>query len=92
MTIAIINLILDATIVVLSLWVLQILIGYGGLIGRALTLIGSGTVIIGVAQIIETIMNQWLTSDPLAIELIHRIILVIGFIYIVWGYRVLMKK
>lgn len=83
---------LDLIIVLLSLWVLRILIGYGGLLGRALNLIGVGTVIIGGAQLIETVSSTLLNFDVPTVELVHRLLLVLGFVFIFIGYRNMMKK
>jgi hypothetical protein len=87
-----INLALDIVIVLLALWVLGMLIGYGGFIGKALRLIGIGTIIIGVAQLIETATIYWLGVNTATFELIHRLLILAGFIFITWSYHKLMKK
>jgi len=87
-----INLALDVVIVALALWVLVMLVGYGGFIGKTLKFIGIGTIIIGAAQLIETVTIYWLNIGMVTTEFIHRILLVTGFIFITWSYHKLMKK
>ena len=83
---------MDVVIVIMSLWVLEMLVGYGGIIGGALRTIGIGTVIIGVGQLVETIMSHWFGVNVITTEFVHRLLLITGFIFIVWGYRSLMMK
>lgn len=85
-------LVLDLAIIGIALWVLKMLVGYGGFIGKALRFMGIGTVIIGFAQLVETIMLDWLTTAGPYVEVAHRILLVIGFIFIAFGYKKLMTK
>jgi hypothetical protein len=86
------NLILDGIIILLSFWVLKILVGYGGLIGKALTTIGIGVLVFGVAQIIETTLSIWSPWDLYTIEMVHRLILTIGFIITIFGYKSFMRR
>ncbi|MEI7689113.1 MAG: hypothetical protein WCI91_02910 [Candidatus Nomurabacteria bacterium] len=82
----------DILIALLSIWVLYKLIGFGGLIGKSLASVGYGIVIIGVSQFIETFGLIMLNTNIITVEVIHRLFLTIGFIFIAWGFKNLMEK
>ncbi|MFA5842015.1 MAG: hypothetical protein WC835_03605 [Candidatus Paceibacterota bacterium] len=82
-----INLILDVLLILISVWLVRIATGYGGLIGKALNTIGWGAVVMGAAHLIETLMSKWMNiSNPL-VEFTHRLIILLGFILIVKGFK-----
>ena len=87
-----ITILFDVIIALLSLWVLFKLLGYGGIIGKSLSIIGYGIIIIGLSQFVETFGLILFTTNLIIIEIIHRFILTIGFIFIAWGFKNLMTK
>jgi len=87
-----ITILLNIFIAVLSFWVLFKLIGYGGTIGRSLSQIGYGIVIIGLSQFVETLGLVLLNANIATTEMVHRLILTIGFFFVAWGFGVLMRK
>lgn len=81
----------DVLIIALSLWILFKLRGYGGLIGKSLSNIGYGTIILGFSQIIETLPLDFLAIEAATLESIHHIIFLIGLILIAVGFKRLME-
>ena len=82
----------DVLIALLSIWVLFKLIGYGGEIGRSLSQVGYGIVIIGFSQMVETAGLMFFDNNVFDVHLIHRSILTIGFFLVAWGFKSLMTK
>ncbi|MCX6753499.1 MAG: hypothetical protein NTV03_00340 [Candidatus Nomurabacteria bacterium] len=87
-----ITILFDVFIAILSLWVLFKLLGYGGSIGRSLSQVGYGIVIIGFSQIVETFGLIFLDKNVFDVHIVHRSILTIGFFLVAWGFGSLMKK
>ncbi|MFA6999788.1 MAG: hypothetical protein WC241_01595 [Candidatus Paceibacterota bacterium] len=87
-----ITILFDVFIALLSIWILFKLIGYGGAIGKSLSLVGYGLVIIGLSQAVETIGLMFIDKNVFDIHIIHRSILVIGFSLVAWGFKSLMNK
>ncbi len=77
-------------IIVLSVWILSKLIGRGGFIGKALSKIGYGTVIIGFSQVIETSEFNFFNIGASMMQLLHHFIFIIGLSLIAWGFKDLM--
>jgi len=82
----------DLFIALLSIWVLFKLIGYGGSIGKSLSQVGYGLVIVGFSQIIETLGLMFVDENMFDIHIIHRLVLITGFFMLAWGFNNLMKK
>jgi len=88
----ILTVLFDLLLALLSIWVLFKLIGYGGLVGRSLSQVGYGIIIIGFSQILETIWVIFINTNLFDIEIFHRLILVIGFFLVALGFKNLMEK
>lgn len=82
----------DTLIALLSIWVLLKLIGYGGIIGKSLSQVGYGIVIIGLSQFVETFGLILFNASIITIEIVHRFILTVGFFFVAWGFKNLMDK
>jgi len=85
------TLILDFALIGMAIWMITIVTGYGGIVGRAFNTIGWGAIIMGVAHFIETISFGLLGWNPEIIEVSHRVIVLLGFILIVMGFRKFMQ-
>ncbi len=82
----------DILIALLSLWVVFKLIGYGGTIGKSLSQVGYGIVIIGFSQILETAGLLFFDESVFDMHVIHRSVLTTGFLLVAWGFKNLMEK
>jgi hypothetical protein len=85
-----INLILDILLVVASIWMVLVVRGIGGIFGRTLNLIVAGTIVLGIAHLVSTLgKNLFPTDSPIVVydSLIHRVIVLIGFVVLVFGFR-----
>lgn len=87
-----ITIVFDVVIAATSLWVLLKLIGYGGEIGDSLAKVGYGIVIIGFAQIVETVGLILLDNTVSEVHIFHRFLLTFGFLLLSWGFKNLMTK
>lgn len=84
----IINLILDFSLVAASIWMVYIVRGIGGIVGKTLTIITVGAVILGLAHITETTIAYFNPGMEMALgEFIHRIMVFTGFVMLVLGFR-----
>ena len=84
-----VNVVMDIILVLASLWMVWVVRGIGGIVGSALTLIVLGAIILGFAHVIATLGSaQFLDLfDPTLNNFIHRIVVLIGFIVLVFGFR-----
>ena len=88
----IINFALDITLIALAIWMLQIVMGYGGVIGKAFTVIGWGAFILGIAHLVETVMFKGFGLDQDVVELSHRLIVFVGFALVVVGFKMFVRN
>jgi len=83
-----VNLILDMSLVAASIWMIFIVRGIGGIVGRTLNIITVGVVILGLAHITETTVAFLVPDLDFEIgEFIHRVMVFIGFFMLVLGFR-----
>lgn len=87
-----ITILFDVFIALLSIWIFFKLIGYGGAIGKSLSQVGYGLVIIGLSQAVETTGLMFIDKSMFDIHIIHRSILLIGFSLVALGFKNLMNK
>lgn len=82
------NIALDIILIVASIWMVFTVRGVGGVVGRTLTFIVIGTVILGFAHLQATF-----TADIFGIwnGTIHRVVVLIGFLFLVFGFQQLQK-
>lgn len=81
-----INFILDIVLVLAALWMVITVRGLGGVIGKGLNLITIGAVILGAAHLISTLDKPLITDGPTE-SLVHRVIVLIGFVVLALGFR-----
>jgi hypothetical protein len=84
MSISDLNIVLDIVLIVASLWMVMTVRGIGGIVGKTLTFIVIGAVILGVAHLLAT-----LTADPFGRwnQTVHRVVVLVGFVFLVYGLR-----
>jgi nitrate reductase NapE component len=84
------NVILDFVLVAVSIWMVLSVRGVGGMVGRTLNLIVIGAIILGIAHLLADIGTGFLgilSLDPTLNNLIHRVIVLLGFIFLIIGFR-----
>jgi hypothetical protein len=84
MSISDLNIVLDVVLIVAALWMVMTVRGIGGIVGKTLTFIVIGAVILGVAHLLAT-----LTADAFGRwnQTIHRLVVLVGFVFLVYGLR-----
>ena len=89
MSVETINLALDFVLIFAALWMIVAArrTGLGGVIGSTLTIITIGAVVLGLAHLLETITFEVFEMDAAAVELIHRLIILFGFILLAIGFQ-----
>ncbi|MBN8620325.1 MAG: hypothetical protein J0L63_15555 [Anaerolineae bacterium] len=88
-SISTVNVILDFVLVFASLWMVWVVRGIGGVVGRSLTLIVFGAIVLGVAHLIATFAGGSYLNifDAATNNFVHRIIVLLGFVLLVFGFR-----
>ena len=82
-----INFIFDFVLVAASIWMIIAVRGVGGLVGRTLNLIVIGAIILGAAHLIADLVTRLGLLESAPNQLVHRIIVLIGFIVLIVGFR-----
>lgn len=83
-SVSIANIVLDVILILASLWMVQSVRGIGGVMGRTLTFIVIGAVILGMAHLVASVQgNAFAPWDGT----IHRVIVLLGFVFLVVGFR-----
>ena len=86
----IVNIVLDIILILASLWMVMTVRDVGGAVGRTLTYIVIGTVILGVAHLQATItgnLDVFTFNGTDYNGTVHRIVVLVGFIVLVIGFR-----
>ena len=83
------NIILDLVLVAAAIWMVVTVRGVGGIVGRTLSLITVGAIVLGLAHFLATWQHKLLPiASPAGAEaLIHRVIVLLGFILLAAGFR-----
>ena len=77
---------LDYVLVGVSIWAVFLVRGMGGLIGQAFTLIMWGMIFLGVAHLSQTLTVQFLSWDSSVVSLVHRLTVLFGFVFLIFGF------
>lgn len=80
------NFIMDFVLVAAAIWMVLVVRGVGGVMGRTLTLIVIGAIILGFAHLIATLMAP-VFNDAVLNNFVHRVIVLVGFLLLVAGFR-----
>jgi hypothetical protein len=81
------NLILDFVLVAASIWMVIEARGIGGIVGTSIARIVAGAIILGFAHLIATFGSNVLNLPGPENNFIHRLIVLLGFILLVAGFR-----
>jgi hypothetical protein len=89
MDISTVNLILDIVLVAASIWMVIVVRGIGGIVGRSLNLIVAGAIVLGIAHLVATFAgpSQLNIFDTPTNNFVHRLIVLAGFVLLVFGFR-----
>ena len=87
---ATVNFVLDVVLIVAAVWMVLTVRELGGIIGKGLNLITLGTVILGIAHLLTTVLHPlavgWGWDQP-AENLLHRVVVLLGFVVLIFGFR-----
>lgn len=81
------NIVLDFVLIVASIWMILTVRGVGGIVGRTLSLITIGAVILGIAHLLATLFGSVLGWNAVFNNFVHRLIVLSGFVLLVFGFR-----
>lgn len=81
------NFILDFVLIAASIWMLLSVRGIGGIVGQSLTLIIAGAIVLGLAHLLATLASQILGWDATFNNFIHRLVVLLGFILLAFGFQ-----
>jgi hypothetical protein len=81
------NVVLDFVLVAASIWMIAAARGVGGLVGRTLTFMVIGAIILGVAHLLATVGTSVLQLNSTLNNLIHRVIVLAGFVFLIIGFN-----
>ncbi len=63
----------------------------GGELAKGLRILLIGVIVLGMAHFIETGLFGWFNIERQANEIIHRLIIVAGFVFVIWGFAMMRK-
>lgn len=89
MDVSLVNLVMDFVLVVAAIWMVIVVRGIGGIVGKSLNLIVAGAIVLGVAHLIATFAGPGQLSifDGPTNNFVHRLIVLGGFVLLVFGFR-----
>jgi len=85
-TLPIISLILDVLLVAAAVIAYLARPQIGGALSKGLRILLIGVMILGLAHFIETILFAVLNLSQEANEVIHRLLVGVGFVFVIWGF------
>lgn len=83
-----INIVLDVILILASIWMVFAIRGIGGIVGQTLTYIVIGAVILGIAHLVATFTGSLFGAYG---GTVHRVVVLVGFVFLAWGFRQLAK-
>ncbi len=83
------NIVLDFVLVAAAIWMVIVVRGIGGIVGRSLNLIVAGAIVLGIAHVVATFAgpDQLMIFDGPTNNFVHRLIVLAGFVLLVFGFR-----
>jgi hypothetical protein len=81
------NFVLDFVLVAASIWMVLTIRGLGGVVGKTLNWITLGAIITGLAHLLTTLQHRLMPWEPSLESFAHRIVVLMGFILLVVGFR-----
>jgi hypothetical protein len=85
-TLQIISLILDVLLIAAAVIAYLARPQIGGALAKGLRILLIGVMILGLAHFIETLLFAVLQVGQEANEVIHRLLVGVGFVFVIWGF------
>jgi hypothetical protein len=85
-TLQVISLVLDVLLIVAAVIAYLARPQIGGTLAKGLRILLIGVMVLGLAHFIETILFGVFQINQDANEVIHRLLVAIGFIFVIWGF------
>jgi hypothetical protein len=85
-TLQIISLILDVLLIAAAVIAYLARPQIGGALAKGLRILLIGVMILGLAHFIETMLFAVLNLSQEANEVIHRLLVGFGFVFVIWGF------
>ena len=83
-----INTVFDVILILAAIWMVIVVRGLGGIIGRGLNWITIGALVLGIAHLLDTIMRALpLGWDGTTYSFVHRIVVLAGFVVLIVGFQ-----
>lgn len=82
-----INILLDFVLVAATIWMVVAVRGVGGIFGRTLNLIVIGAIILGIGHLLSDFTLKILNWNGDFNNFVHRLVVLIGFVVLVIGFR-----
>jgi len=82
---------LDFVIIIAAVWAIFASRGLGGTVGKAFGFMMWGMIFLGVAHIFETVTLEVLKWNIDVVELVHRLIVLLGVIFLTFGFNQIKK-
>ena len=76
---------MDFILLAIAFWMVIAARGLGGVVGKSMGLITVGAVILGLAHLSETILFEYAHVPAEPGEVIHRVIILVGFVFLTLG-------
>ena len=85
---ATVNTIFDFVLILLAIWMVIVVRGLGGVIGRGLNWITVGALVLGIAHLLDTFLRTLpLGWDGTTYSFAHRIVVFAGFVLLIVGFQ-----
>ena len=85
-TLQIVSLILDVLLIAAAVIAYLARPQIGGALAKGLRILLIGVMILGLAHFIETMLFAVLQLDQEANEVVHRLLVGVGFVFVIWGF------
>ena len=84
-----VNTTLDVVLILAAIWMVIVVRGLGGIIGRGLNWITVGALVLGIAHLLDTVMRAVIGTgwDAATFSFAHRIVVLAGFVVLIIGFQ-----
>jgi len=83
-----VNTVFDVVLILAAIWMVIVVRGLGGVIGRGLNWITIGALVLGIAHLLDTVLRALpLGWDGPTYSFAHRIVVLVGFLVLIVGFQ-----